>query len=232
MSRICFTSRVAFGMVCSPGKQHLQVPGVRGKATLPDLPYDYNALEPVISAEIMQLHHSKHHQAYVNNLNTALDKLAEAQAKHDFKTIISLEPAIRFNGGGHMNHSFFWQVLSPHGGDGPSGPLARLINETYGSMEYMQKRISALAVSVQGSGWAWLCVCPISGRLRSVATANQDPCEPTTGLIPIFGIDVWEHAYYLQYKNARPDYVNAIWKVANWKDIERRYVAGKPKTST
>ncbi|XP_017487586.1 PREDICTED: superoxide dismutase [Mn] 1, mitochondrial-like, partial [Rhagoletis zephyria] len=200
----------------------------RGKATLPDLPYDYNALEPVISAEIMQLHHSKHHQAYVNNLNVSLEKLEEAKSKNDTKTIIQLEPAIRFNGGGHINHSIFWQNLSANGGE-PSAELLAAIKADFGSLENMKAKVSALAIAVQGSGWAWLGVCPQSGRLRAVACPNQDPLEATTGLVPLFGIDVWEHAYYLQYKNVRPDYVNAIWKVANWKDVSARYQSGKPK---
>ena len=200
------------------------------KATLPDLPYDYNALEPVISTEIMQLHHSKHHQAYVNNLNVALEKMEEAKSKNDVKTIIELEPALRFNGGGHINHSIFWHNLAPVGNGGePKGELLQAINSCFGSIDNMKARVSQLAIGVQGSGWAWLGRCPKSGQLRAVACPNQDPLEPTTGLIPLFGIDVWEHAYYLQYKNVRPDYVNAIWKVANWNDIEQRFMAAKPK---
>lgn len=190
----------------------------------------------------MQLHHSKHHQAYVNNLNVALEKLEDAKAKSklifnlfhkfieildDVKTIIQLEPAIRFNGGGHINHSIFWHNLSPSGGE-PSGQLLAAINNSFGSLEAMKKQVSTLAIGVQGSGWAWLGMCPQSGRLRAVACQNQDPLEPTHGLVPLFGIDVWEHAYYLQYKNVRPDYVNAIWKVANWNDIEKRFLAAKP----
>merc|ERR1711962_137000 len=127
---------------------------VRGKATLPDLPYDYNALEPVISAEIMQLHHSKHHQTYVNNLNAAEDKLAEAQQKGDVSAIIGLSGALKFNGGGHLNHSIFWQNLSPDGGE-PSGSLLEAINRDFGSVEAMQTKLSAATVAVQGSGWGW-----------------------------------------------------------------------------
>ncbi|KAH9419747.1 superoxide dismutase 2 [Dermatophagoides pteronyssinus] len=200
------------------------------KVTLPDLPYDYNALEPVISTEIMQLHHSKHHQAYVNNLNVALEKMEEAKSKNDVKTIIELEPALRFNGGGHINHSIFWHNLAPVGKSGePKGELLQAINSCFGSLDDMKARVSQLAIGVQGSGWAWLGRCPKSGQLRAVACPNQDPLEATTGLVPLFGIDVWEHAYYLQYKNVRPDYVNAIWKVANWNDIEQRFMAAKPK---
>jgi len=218
------------------GHQVLQVssPSVtsvstRSKATLPDLPYDYNALEPVISAEIMRIHHSKHHAAYVNNLNIALDKLEEAKAKDDLDSIIALQPALRFNGGGHTNHSIFWQNLSPNGGS-PSGDLTKLINDSFSSMENMKTLMSGAAVGVQGSGWAWLGYCPTTLKLRIASCANQDPLKATTGLIPLFGIDVWEHAYYLQYKNARPDYVKEIWKIVNWKDIEQRLAKAKATT--
>lgn len=146
----------------------------------------------------------------------------------DVKTIIELEPVIRFNGGGHINHSIFWQNLSPNGGE-PSGELLKSINTSFGSLDNLKQRLSALAIGIQGSGWAWLGICPKSGNLRAVSCQNQDPLEPTHGLVPLFGIDVWEHAYYLQYKNVRPDYVNAIWKVANWKDIEQRFNSAKPK---
>ncbi|KAI2798439.1 hypothetical protein RDWZM_010195 [Blomia tropicalis] len=206
----------------------IAIQSLRSKATLPDLPYDYGALEPVISAEIMRLHHGKHHQAYVTNLNVALDKLEEAKVKNDTKTIIQLEPAIRFNGGGHINHSIFWQNLSANGGGEPSGELLEAIKRDFGSVDAMKARVSAMAIGVQGSGWAWLGMCPISGRLRAAACPNQDPLETSTGLIPLFGIDVWEHAYYLQYKNVRPDYVNAIWKVANWADVDARFKAARP----
>nr|XP_027237043.1 superoxide dismutase [Mn], mitochondrial-like [Penaeus vannamei]AKM12646.1 mitochondrial MnSOD [Penaeus vannamei] len=198
--------------------------GVRSqqKHTLPDLPYDYNALEPVICAEIMQLHHSKHHQTYVNNLNVAEEKLAEAQAKGDVNTVISLAPALKFNGGGHINHTIFWRNLSPDGGE-PEGDLLAAINKDFGSVDAMKAQLSAATVAVQGSGWGWLGFNKQKGSLQIATCANQDPLEATTGLVPLFGIDVWEHAYYLQYKNVRPDYVNAIWKVANWKDISARF---------
>ncbi|KAI0243194.1 Superoxide dismutase [Mn] 1, mitochondrial [Lamellibrachia satsuma] len=194
----------------------------RLKHTLPDMPYDYGALEPFISAEIMQLHHSKHHAAYVNNLNIAEEKLAEAEAKGDISTMISLQPALRFNGGGHINHSIFWQNLSKDGGE-PSGDLLNAINRDFGSLADMQTKLSMASVGVQGSGWGWLGYSKATSRLQVVACPNQDPLEATTGLVPLFGIDVWEHAYYLQYKNVRPDYVKAIWNVANWKDIGQRF---------
>lgn len=194
----------------------------RCKHTLPDLPYDYNALEPVISAEIMQLHHSKHHQTYVNNLNVAEDKLAEAQAKGDTTTVIGLAGALRFNGGGHINHSIFWQNLAPNGGE-PAGAVVEAIKRDFGSVEALQSQLSAATVAVQGSGWGWLGYNKQKKALQIATCPNQDPLEASTGLVPLFGIDVWEHAYYLQYKNVRPDYVKAIWKVANWKDIAARY---------
>jgi Fe-Mn family superoxide dismutase len=194
----------------------------RLKHTLPDMPYDYGALEPYISAEIMQLHHSKHHAAYVNNLNIAEEKLAEAEAKGDVSAMIALQPALRFNGGGHINHSIFWQNLSKDGGE-PSGDLLNAINRDFGSVADMQTKLSTASVGVQGSGWGWLGYNKVTSRLQVIACPNQDPLEATTGLVPLFGIDVWEHAYYLQYKNVRPDYVKAIWNVANWKDIGERF---------
>lgn len=199
---------------------------LRSKHTLPDLPYDYNALEPIISAEIMKLHHSKHHQAYVNNLNIAEEKLAEAVAKGCAKTQVALLPGIKFNGGGHINHSIFWQNLSPNKSE-PTGDLLNAINTSFGSVDAMKASVSTAAVAVQGSGWAWLAYNPKSKLLEVAACPNQDPLQPTTGLVPLFGIDVWEHAYYLQYKNARPDYVKAIWEVANWKDVAERLANAK-----
>lgn len=200
---------------------------VRAAHTLPDLAYDYGALEPVISAEIMQLHHSKHHQTYVNNLNVAEEKLAEAAAKGDTSTIISLQGALKFNGGGHINHSIFWQNMCPGGSGEPEGELMAAITRDFGSFETMKQRLSAATVAVQGSGWGWLGYDKETGRLRLATCANQDPLQATTGLVPLFGIDVWEHAYYLQYKNVRPDYVNAIYKVANWKDVADRMAAAQ-----
>ncbi|XP_076352015.1 superoxide dismutase [Mn], mitochondrial-like [Tachypleus tridentatus] len=207
-----------FSLVSAACGQHC------AKHTLPDLPYDYNALEPVISAEIMHLHHQKHHATYVNNLNIAEEKLAEAQAKSDITSIIALQPALRFNGGGHINHSIFWQNLSPNGGGEPDGDLMHLIKSDFGSFENFKTRMSNMAVTVQGSGWAWLGFNTITNNLQLSSSANQDPLQATTGIIPLFGIDVWEHAYYLQYKNARPDYVKALWNIVNWKDISERLV--------
>jgi len=197
----------------------------RSKHTLPDLPYDFSALEPVISAEIMQIHHTKHHQTYVNNLNVAEEKLAEASAKNDISAVIGLQGALRFNGGGHINHSIFWKNLCSKGDamGAPDGELAKAINRDFGSFDAMKEKLSASTVAVQGSGWGWLGYNKASGRLQIATCANQDPLEATTGLLPLFGIDVWEHAYYLQYKNVRPDYVKAIYEVANWKDVAERF---------
>lgn len=195
---------------------------VRSKHSLPDLPYDYKALEPIICAEIMQLHHSKHHATYVNNLNIAEEKLNEAVAKGDVNTQIALAPAIKFNGGGHLNHSIFWSNLSPNSGK-PDASLAQQIEKDFNNFEEMKKRLSEATVAIQGSGWGWLGYNPKEKRLQIATCANQDPLQATTGLIPLFGIDVWEHAYYLQYKNVRPDYVKAIFDIANWEDISSRF---------
>ncbi|CAH2236026.1 superoxide dismutase [Mn] 1, mitochondrial [Pararge aegeria] len=190
--------------------------------TLPELPYDYNALEPVISREIMSLHHSKHHATYVNNLNAAEEKLAQAQSKGDISTIISLAPALKFNGGGHINHTIFWQNLSSSGGK-PSDAINQAIQKDFGSMENMKNQLALASVGVQGSGWGWLGYNKLMKKLQIATCQNQDPLEATTGIVPLFGIDVWEHAYYLQYKNVRADYVKAIFEIANWKDISARY---------
>eukprot|EP01038_Epipyxis_sp_PR26KG_P007681 gene7681-10451_t len=195
------------------------------KLILPDLVYDYGALEPVISAEIMQIHHSKHHAAYITNFNIASEKLDEAVAKGNISQIISLQQAVKFNGGGHLNHSIFWSNLIPvskGGGDLPSGNLKTLIEAQYGSLDALQTAVTATTVGVQGSGWGWLGYDKLSKKLVITTTANQDPLEATTGLVPLIGIDVWEHAYYLQYKNVRPDYVKNIWKIINWKDVAER----------
>ena len=178
-------------------------------AKLPDLPYDFGALEPVISAEIMQIHHSKHHNAYVTNLNLSMTKLEEATAKGDTQSlsfnritaIISLQQAIKFNGGGHLNHSIFWQNLAPvgkGGGEMPAGELLNAIKSQYGSLEKLQEIMGAACVGVQGSGWGWLGFDKTTQRLAIATCGNQDPLQATTGLIPLLGIDVWEHAYYLQ----------------------------------
>jgi len=188
--------------------------------TLPDLPYDYAALEPVISADIMKVHHQKHHATYVSNLNAALEKYAAAEAKRDIGTQIQLQSAIKFNGGGHVNHSIFWTNLAPksqQGGVSPDGEIAKAINAEFGSLEKFIGTFNAQTAAIQGSGWGWLGYNKETGRIQIQTLANQDPLA-TTGLVPLLGIDVWEHAYYLQYKNARADYLKAIWQVVNWKN--------------
>ncbi|XP_026321226.1 superoxide dismutase [Mn], mitochondrial [Hyposmocoma kahamanoa] len=190
--------------------------------TLPDLPYGYDALEPIISRDIMILHHSKHHATYVNNLNVAEKKLVSAQSKGDVDTIINLGPAIKFNGGGHINHTIFWQNLSPNGGV-PDELFTNAVQNAFCNMETMKSKLSAAAVGVQGSGWAWLGYNKDTQSLQIATCANQDPLQATTGLVPLLGIDVWEHAYYLQYKNVRADYVKAIFDIVNWADVCRRY---------
>lgn len=196
------------------------------KYTLPDLPYDYAALEPVISQEIMLLHHKKHHQTYVNNLNSIDKFLTEALANGDVEAGVRLGGALKFNGGGHINHSIFWKNLAPiasGGGGDPTGPFLEAIKKDFGSYDAFKTRMTKETVAVQGSGWGWLGWNPTTKQLTIHACANQDPLQSTTGLVPLLGIDVWEHAYYLQYKNARADYVNAIWKVVNWNDVVERY---------
>ncbi|KKA29687.1 hypothetical protein TD95_001352 [Thielaviopsis punctulata] len=199
---------------------------VRGKATLPDLSYDYNALEPYISTEIMKLHHSKHHQTYVNGLNSALDTVASAQAAGDFTKVASQAPLINFHGGGHLNHSLFWENLAPasrEGGGDPSGALKEAIEEDFGSVDALRKQTNAALAGIQGSGWAWLVRDKQTGTLSITTRANQDPV--TGNLQPLLGIDAWEHAYYLQYENRKAEYFDAIWNVINWKTVEKRFAA-------
>ncbi|KZV85638.1 Mn superoxide dismutase [Exidia glandulosa HHB12029] len=188
--------------------------------TLPDLPYAYNALEPYISEEIMKLHHSKHHQTYVNGLNAAEESYAKATS---VKEVIALQAAIKFNGGGHINHSLFWKNLAPNaegGGQIPEGAFKNALERDFGSVENFKKELNTQTAAVQGSGWGWLGYSPKSKKLEIVTTANQDPLITH---IPIIGIDIWEHAFYLQYKNVKPDYLNAIWNVINFKEAAKRF---------
>ncbi|KAL6865025.1 hypothetical protein ACP4OV_016176 [Aristida adscensionis] len=195
----------------------------RGVTTvsLPDLPYDFGALEPAISGEIMRLHHQKHHATYVANYNKALEQLDAAASKGDASAVVQLQGAIKFNGGGHVNHSIFWKNLKPiseGGGEPPHGKLGWAIDEHFGSFEALVKKMNAEGAAVQGSGWVWLALDKEAKKLSVETTANQDPLVTKgASLVPLLGIDVWEHAYYLQYKNVRPDYLNNIWKVMNWK---------------
>ncbi|MCB1111678.1 MAG: superoxide dismutase [Chlamydiia bacterium] len=195
------------------------------KFQLPELPYSYDALEPVISAKIMELHYSKHHQAYVNNLNAALEKYEAAEKENNLEQMIALQSAIKFNGGGHINHSIFWTNLAPKsegGGEPPEGALADAINKEFGSLDAFIQKFNGKAGPVQGSGWGWLGYDKANSRLVIETCANQDPLA-AKGLIPLLGIDVWEHAYYLDYLNARPKYLEAIWGVVNWKNVAERY---------
>jgi superoxide dismutase, Fe-Mn family len=192
---------------------------------LPPLPYEFDALEPVISAEIMKLHYTKHHQAYVDNLNKALIVYADAEQKQDLQAMIATQQAIRFNGGGNVNHSIFWtNLIGEKNGGGvlESGALKEAITKEFGSLEAFIEAMNAKTLAVQGSGWGWLGLNKQKKRLEIATCENQDPLS-MKGLIPLLGIDVWEHAYYLQYKNVRADYLKSIWKVVNWKNVESRF---------
>ena len=195
--------------------------------TLPALPYDFGALEPHIDTLTMQIHHGKHHQAYVNNLNAALDKHPELHHKsleellRNINTVPEdIRPAVRNNAGGHHNHSLFWTIMAPKAGGEPTGPLADALTKTFGGFAKFKETVTAAGTGRFGSGWAWLVVA--GGKLEVYSTANQDS-PLMEGKIPIFGIDVWEHAYYLQYKNSRPDYLKAIWNIINWQNVSERY---------
>ena len=201
----------------------LSVLSRRCKHSLPPLPFEYSALEPVVNREIMEIHYSKHHQTYVNNLNAVEESLGAAVAQGDTSAIIGLQPGLKFNGGGHINHTIFWCNLSPNGGGVPSGPLLSAIEQEFGSFDAFKAKMSAATVGIQGSGWGWLGLNRETQRLQIATCANQDPLQATTGLVPLLGVDVWEHAYYLQYKNVRPEYVKAIWDVVNWEDVAVRY---------
>ncbi|RYX80253.1 superoxide dismutase [bacterium] len=188
---------------------------------LPALPYDYAALEPTISSETMTIHHDKHHAAYVTNLNAAIAKAPELEGKsvEELITNLSAVPeavrgAVRNNGGGHLNHTFFWELLTPGGATEPSGDLLEAINTTFGSLADLKTQFNAAGVARFGSGWAWL-VKDADGKLSITSTANQDS-PITDGLTPILGNDVWEHAYYVDYRNLRPKYLEAWWSVVNW----------------
>lgn len=195
---------------------------------LPPLPYGYDALEPHIDQQTMTTHHDKHHAAYVNNLNAALEKYPDLQGKsaedliRDLNSVPEdIRAAVRNNGGGHVNHTMFWQIMGPNGGSEPTGALAEAINQAFGSFEDFKKQFNDAGVKRFGSGWAWL-VRNSSGQLQIVSTANQD--NPLSeGHYPILGNDVWEHAYYLKYQNRRPDYLAAWWNVVNWEEVSRRF---------
>jgi len=193
---------------------------------LPKLPYDYSALEPHIDARTMEIHHTKHHNAYVTNLNNAIAGTdAEKLSLDDImKSVSKFGPAVRNNGGGHYNHSLFWQVMKPNGGGTPSGDLASAINATFTSFDKFKEEFNKAAATRFGSGWAWLIVH--DGRLIVTSTPNQDNPVMDVAEVkgtPILGLDVWEHAYYLNYQNRRPDYISAFWNVVNWDAVNERF---------
>lgn len=194
--------------------------------TLPDLPYAYDALEPYIDSETMHLHHDKHHNTYVTNLNAAIEKHPELGEKTVEELIADMNSipedirtAVRNNGGGHANHTFFWGVMGPNAGGEPTGAIKTAIDEAFGSFDNMKEEFKTAATGRFGSGWAWLVVN--NGKLEITSTANQDS-PLMEGKKPVLGLDVWEHAYYLKYKNVRPDYISAFWNVVNW-DVVNEY---------
>ncbi|MDO4701356.1 MAG: superoxide dismutase [Erysipelotrichaceae bacterium] len=199
--------------------------------TLPELTYAFNALEPHIDEMTMKIHHGKHHNAYVNNLNTAIEKHPEFFEKTIEELVSNLDvlpedirQAVRNNGGGHANHTLFWSIMSPNGGGLPKGQLKEDIEKTFGSFEAFKEAFNNAAKTRFGSGWAWLTVD--NGTLKVESTPNQDT-PLSSGRTPILGLDVWEHAYYLKYQNLRPSYVEAFWNVINWDEVEKRYLATK-----
>ncbi|GEB32219.1 MULTISPECIES: superoxide dismutase [Brevibacillus] len=198
---------------------------------LPALPYAHDALEPHIDAQTMEIHHGRHHATYVNNLNAALEAHADLQEKSVEELISNLDAlpesirtAVRNNGGGHANHTLFWEILSPNGGGAPTGELADAINAAFGSFDNFKAEFAKAATTRFGSGWAWLTA--EGGKVAISSTPNQDS-PIMEGKTPILGLDVWEHAYYLRYQNKRPDYIGAFWNVVNWDEVSKRFAAAK-----
>ncbi|EJL20186.1 superoxide dismutase [Brevibacillus sp. BC25] len=198
---------------------------------LPALPYAHNALEPHIDAQTMEIHHGRHHATYVNNLNAALEAHADLQGKSIEELISNLDAlpesirtAVRNNGGGHANHTLFWEIMSPNGGGAPAGELADAINAAFGSFDNFKAEFAKAATTRFGSGWAWLTA--EGGKVAITSTPNQDS-PIMEGKTPILGLDVWEHAYYLNYQNKRPDYIGAFWNVVNWDEVSKRFAAAK-----
>ncbi|WP_142666243.1 superoxide dismutase [Enterococcus faecalis] len=199
--------------------------------TLPELPYAYDALEPYIDVETMHLHHDKHHNTYVTNLNAEIEKHPELGEK-SVEDLISdmnaipedIRTAVRNNGGGHANHTFFWEIMAPNAGGQPTGAIKEAIDETFGSFDEMKAAFKTAATGRFGSGWAWLVVN--NGKLEITSTPNQDS-PLMDGQTPVLGLDVWEHAYYLKYKNVRPDYIEAFWNVVNWDKVNELFAAAK-----
>ena len=198
---------------------------------LPKLPYEYDALEPHIDKETMNIHHTKHHNTYITNVNNALEGHSDLSSKSVEELIANLDAvpedirtAVRNNGGGHANHSLFWEILSPNGGGQPTGALAEAIDSKFGSFDAFKEEFAKAATTRFGSGWAWLSVA--NGEIEVSSTPNQDS-PIMEGKTPILGLDVWEHAYYLNYQNRRPDYISSFWNVVNWDEVSKRYEAAK-----
>ena len=193
-----------------------------GPYTLPDLAYDPGALEPHLSARIVELHHGKHHAAYVAGANATLDRLEQARAEGRWDGIVGLEKTLAFNLGGHVLHSIYWTNLSPHGGGEPDGDLRAAFDDAFGSFDAFRAQFTQATTTVQGSGWGLLVAEPVTGRLL-VEQVEAHHVSTVPGAVPLLAIDAWEHAYYLQYENRRADYVNAVWHVVNWADVARRF---------
>lgn len=197
--------------------------------SLPELDFDYGALEPHISGQINEIHHAKHHAAYVKGANTALEQLAEAREKGDHAAIFLHEKNLGFHLGGHVNHSIWWKNLSPQGGDKPDGELASALDDAFGSFDQFKAQFTAAANGLQGSGWAVLGYDTLGGNLLTFQLYDQQANVPL-GIIPLLQVDMWEHAYYLQYKNVKADYVTAFWNVVNWPDVQNRFAAATNQT--
>jgi Fe-Mn family superoxide dismutase len=199
------------------------------KYTLPDLPYDFSALEPHYSAEVLELHHDKHHAAYVAGANTTLEKLADARAEGDFGAIVGLEKTLAFNVSGHVLHSIFWKNLSPDGGEKPTGDLSSAIDEHFGSFDAFKAQLTSATTTIQGSGWGVLAWEPLGQRLL-IEQVYDHQGNAGQGSVPLLVLDAWEHAYYLQYKNVKADYVTALWDIVNWADVAERLVQARSLT--
>ena len=205
-----------------------------GKYTLPEIPYAYDALEPHIDAQTMEIHHSKHHQKYTDGMNGALEKLSPELQDKDIEEILSninqvpddVKGAINFNGGGYDNHKLFWNSMKQNGGGEPTGAIADAINDSFGSFAEFKELFSSKTAPIQGSGWGWLVYNPNSSKVEYKAMSNQTSPR-TEGLVPLLGLDVWEHAYYLKYQNKRPDYIAAWWNVINWDEVNDRFSKAK-----
>jgi Fe-Mn family superoxide dismutase len=201
------------------------------KYVLPDLSYDYGALEPNISGKIMELHHDKHHLAYVNGANSALDALAEAREKNDLTMVNKFQKDLAFNLAGHVNHTVFWKNMSPEGGDKPTGDLAAAIDEYFGSFDAFRAHFTASALGIQGSGWSIL-VWDILGQKLIIEQLYDHQGNLSVGSIPLLMLDMWEHAFYLDYQNVKPEYVKAFWNIVNWADVQARFAEASKNTST